>query len=40
LLYSFGTKVKIVKQQGGGGEIVIEYYNAGDLDRLLELLEK
>ena len=37
---SFGTKVTIRKQQGGGGEIVIEYYNSGDLDRLLELLEK
>jgi ParB family chromosome partitioning protein len=37
---SFGTKVTIRKQHGGGGEIVIEYYNAGDLDRLLELLEK
>ena len=37
---SFGTKVTIRKQHAGGGEIVIEYYNAGDLDRLLELLEK
>ena len=37
---SFGTKVTIRKQLGGGGEIVIEYYNSGDLDRLLELLEK
>ncbi len=40
LRQSFGTKVTIRKQQGGGGEIVIEYYNAGDLDRLLDLLEK
>ncbi|HTY10128.1 MAG TPA: ParB/RepB/Spo0J family partition protein [Bacteroidota bacterium] len=36
----FGTKVTIRKQPAGGGEIVIEYYNAGDLDRLLELLEQ
>ncbi len=40
LRQSFGTKVTIRKQQGGGGEIVIEYYNSGDLDRLLDLLEK
>ncbi|HTR82605.1 MAG TPA: ParB/RepB/Spo0J family partition protein [Bacteroidota bacterium] len=40
LRQSLGTKVTVRKQQGGGGEIVIEYYNAGDLDRLLELLEK
>jgi ParB-like partition proteins len=40
LRQSLGTKVTIRKQQGGGGEIVIEYYNPGDLDRLLELLEK
>lgn len=40
LRQSLGTKVVIRKSQGGGGEIVIEYYNPGDLDRLLELLEK
>lgn len=40
LRQSLGTKVTIRKQQGGGGEIVIEYYNPGDLDRLIELLEK
>ena len=37
---SFGTKVTIRRQHSGGGEIVIEYYNSGDLERLLELLEK
>lgn len=40
LRQSLGTKVIIRKQHGGGGEIVIEYYNPGDLDRLLELLDK
>ncbi|MGA9406692.1 MAG: ParB/RepB/Spo0J family partition protein [Bacteroidota bacterium] len=40
LRQTFGTKVTIRKQQGGSGEIVIEYYNPGDLDRLLEILEK
>ena len=39
LRQTFGTKVTIRKQQGGSGEIVIEYYNSGDLDRLLEILE-
>jgi ParB family chromosome partitioning protein len=40
LRQSLGTKVTIRKSQNGGGEIVIEYYNPGDLDRLLELLEE
>ena len=40
LRQALGTKVTIRKQPAGGGEIVIEYYNSGDLDRLLELLEK
>jgi ParB family chromosome partitioning protein len=34
-----GTKVQIKPTQGGRGEIVIEYYSASDLDRLIELLE-
>lgn len=40
LRQSFGTKVTIRKGSGGGGEIVMEYYNPDDLDRLLELLER
>ena len=40
LRQSLGTKVMIRKSPGGGGEIIIEYYNPGDLDRLLELLEE
>lgn len=40
LRQSLGTKVSIRKAPNGGGEIVIEYYNPGDLDRLLEMLEK
>ena len=40
LRQALGTKVTIRKSPNGGGEIVIEYYNPGDLDRLLELLEK
>jgi len=39
LRHKFGTKVSIRKNNSGGGEIVIEYYNAEDLERLLELLE-
>ena len=34
-----GTKVQIRHGQGGKGEIVIEYYSADDLDRLIEVLE-
>jgi ParB family chromosome partitioning protein len=33
----FGTKVQVKTLQDGKGEIVIEYYSADDLDRLLEL---
>ncbi len=40
LRQSLGTKVSVRPQSGGGGEIVIEYYNSGDLDRLIELLER
>jgi len=32
-----GTKVQIRMLQDGKGEIVIEYYSADDLDRLLEI---
>ena len=34
-----GTKVQIRHGQGGKGEIVIEYYSAEDLDRLIEVFE-
>jgi ParB family transcriptional regulator, chromosome partitioning protein len=34
-----GTKVQIRQAQGGKGEIVIEYYSAEDLDRLIEVFE-
>jgi ParB family chromosome partitioning protein len=34
-----GTKVQIRQVQGGKGEIVIEYYSAEDLDRLIEVFE-
>ena len=34
-----GTKVQVRHGQGGKGEIVIEYYSAEDLDRLLEVFE-
>ena len=32
-----GTKVQLKSQQNGRGEIVIEYYSADDLDRILEI---
>ncbi|MBI4715648.1 MAG: hypothetical protein HY760_06915 [Nitrospirae bacterium] len=34
----FGTKVRIVGK-GGQGKIVVEYYSAEDLQRILEVLE-
>ncbi len=34
---ALGTKVVLHPQPGGKGEIVIEYYSAGDLERLLDL---
>lgn len=34
-----GTRVQIKQTSGGKGEIVIEFYSADDLDRLLEILE-
>ena len=40
LRQSLGTKVSISKNANGSGEIVIEYYNPDDLDRLIELLEQ
>ncbi len=39
LRHKFGTKITIRKNAAGGGEIGIEYYNADDLDRLIDLLE-
>lgn len=40
LRQQFGTKVSIRKNSNGGGEVVLEYYNADDLDRILEMLER
>ena len=37
--HKFGTKVTIRKNSSGGGEIGIEYYNADDLERLIDLLD-
>lgn len=37
LRQSLGTKVTVRAGQGGRGEIIIEYYSADDLDRLLDL---
>ncbi len=38
LKQTLGTKVSIRKNSSGGGEIVVEYYTADDLERLIELL--
>jgi ParB family chromosome partitioning protein len=40
LRQSLGTKVNIKQKPDGAGEIVIEYYNPDDLDRLIEMLER
>ncbi|MDE3058998.1 MAG: ParB/RepB/Spo0J family partition protein [Bacteroidota bacterium] len=40
LRHALGTKVSIRHKSSGAGEIVIEYYNADDLERLRELLER
>ena len=40
LRQSLGTKVSVRPGQGGRGEIVIEYYSADDLDRLLDLFSE
>jgi len=40
LRQQFGTKVTIRKNSTGGGEVVIEYYNSDDLDRVIENLER
>ena len=39
LRHKFGTKVTVRKNSSGGGEIGIEYYNADDLERLIDLLD-
>jgi len=39
LRHKLGTKVSIRKNVSGGGEIGIEYYNADDLERLIDLLD-
>ena len=38
LRIALGTKVRVRGKKGGGGEIVVEYFNLDDLDRLLDLL--
>mgnify|MGYP001579936418 CR=1 FL=1 len=40
LRQTFGTKVAITQKRGGKGQILIDYYSADDLERLLELLVK
>jgi len=35
-----GTKVTVRPLQNGRGEIVLEYYSADDLSRLVELVEE
>ncbi|MCX6136078.1 MAG: ParB/RepB/Spo0J family partition protein [Ignavibacteriales bacterium] len=40
LRQAYGTKIVIRRQSGGSGEIAIEFYNADDLDRLIELLQR
>ncbi len=40
LRHKFGTKIVIRKNSAGSGEVAIEYYNADDLDRIIELLEE
>jgi ParB family chromosome partitioning protein len=34
-----GTRVHVRRLQGGKGEIVIEFYSADDLERLLEIFD-
>jgi ParB family transcriptional regulator, chromosome partitioning protein len=40
LRQQLGTKVSVRKNANGGGELVIEYYNADDLERVIEFLER
>ena len=40
LRHLLGTKVQVKLLQDGKGEIVIEYYSADDLDRLLEIFDR
>jgi ParB family chromosome partitioning protein len=40
LRQTLGTKVSIRRQAGDTGEIVIEFYNSDDLERLIELLQR
>ena len=39
LRHKFGTKITVRKNSSGGGEIGIEFYNADDLERLIDLLD-
>lgn len=36
----FSTKVNVIDKNGKEGKIVIEYYNADDLSRIMDMLEK
>jgi ParB family chromosome partitioning protein len=38
LEYKFGTKVNLLENKNGSGKIEINYYNQGDLNRILDLL--
>lgn len=40
LTSSLGTKVAIKRKSGGHGEIVINYYNDDDLNRIIDMLEE
>ncbi|MCX6226454.1 MAG: hypothetical protein NTV01_17175 [Bacteroidia bacterium] len=40
LRHLLGTKVQVRQHGAGKGEIVIEYYSADDLDRILEVFEE
>ena len=39
LRHKFGTKITVRKNSSGSGEIGIEFYNADDLERLIDLLD-
>lgn len=39
LQHALGTKVSIRMNTAGGGEVVVEYYNPDDLERIIDILE-